>query len=97
MLCTDSLEHVAVSRPLKASQWIRTKDIYIVSIGDFIPELFQPNSRFSIPNCPKRRLTFSADGDTGMLSLRGIGSDLNEIVGCLQESSRIRAAAVAQS
>jgi len=45
MLCTDSLEDLAVDPVLKATQCIAAEDIYIVRLGYPVPKVFETNRR----------------------------------------------------
>jgi len=57
MLCADSLEDVAVWLDVKAAQWISAQSVKIVSLGYFVPEVFDSNRRLCIALRPEQRCT----------------------------------------
>src|SRR3954454_12496288 len=89
MFCTDLLEDVAVYLAVKAAQGIPAKSIHVVLHNDLIPELFQPNRRFSLALRPQERGTFSASCNAGVLSFRSLGRIHNEVAHDLKESKWI--------
>jgi hypothetical protein len=57
---------------LRVAEWILAPNVYILRLTYFVPEFFHPNRASPFP-ASIRRLTFSADRNARMLSLRGAG------------------------
>jgi len=79
MLCTDSLEGVAVHPALNATQTIPAQNIYVVPLGQLVAEFFNLNRRLSVTLCP-RRWHISPKVERLPIAARGLNADLQNIV-----------------
>src|SRR6185295_16348854 len=87
---TDPLEHVEAVVAAKLDKPITAQNIYAVSLGYLVPELFEPNRRRCLPLRPQHRRTLSARCDAEMFSVRSLSRSHDEVTRGLEESVRLR-------
>lgn len=86
----DPLEHVGAVVDVKFDQPISAQNVYAVSRGYLIPELFEPNRCRRLPLRPQHRRTLCARGDAETFCFRNLGPSHDEVTHGLEESDRVR-------